>query len=227
MSSTCAPTRPRLSSAPDLSFEFEYAAERNGEALDSDAWTLQGAYELSDVTWKPKLSYRYAFFQGDDPDRRQRSLRSAVPRLLRLGHLVAGRDCGRVLPVELEPEVASDPRAPDAHRRRRRRADVLQVPLDQPEAVGPEVTDTDVAFEVDAYVDWKLNANFTLSLVGAFADPGRPSSRRPAAPRTSPTGWSTSATASETGASSPPSAIVISHEPRAEERPGSGRSTTG
>ena len=30
---------PRL---PDLSFEFEYALEDNGDALDSNAWTLQG-----------------------------------------------------------------------------------------------------------------------------------------------------------------------------------------
>ena len=56
-----------FSSAPDLSFEFEYAAERNGDALDSNAWTAQGTYELSDVTWKPTFTYRYAFFQGDDP----------------------------------------------------------------------------------------------------------------------------------------------------------------
>ena len=44
--------------------------------------------------------------------------------------------------------------------------------LDQPQAIGPEVTDTDVAFEIDVYVDWKVNANFTVSFVGAFADPG-------------------------------------------------------
>ena len=76
---------------PDLSFEFEYAAERNGDALEADAWTLQGAYEFSDVSWKPTFTYRYAFFEGDDPaDRRERELRSAVPRLLRLGHVVAG-----------------------------------------------------------------------------------------------------------------------------------------
>ena len=52
---------------PDVSFEVEYASERNGEALDSKAWTLQGAYEFNKATWKPKLSYRYARFQGDDP----------------------------------------------------------------------------------------------------------------------------------------------------------------
>jgi hypothetical protein len=35
------------------------------------------------------------------------------------------------------------------------------------------VTSSDAAFEIDAYADWKINANFTLSLVGAFADPGK------------------------------------------------------
>jgi hypothetical protein len=53
---------------PNLSFEFEYASERNGDALDSNALTLQGAYEFSDVAWTPAVSYRYAFFQGDDPE---------------------------------------------------------------------------------------------------------------------------------------------------------------
>ena len=45
--------------------------------------------------------------------------------------------------------------------------------LDQPQSIAPDVTDTDVAFEIDAYVDWKINANVTVSLVGAFADPGK------------------------------------------------------
>ena len=36
---------------PELAFEFEYATERNGDALQADAWTLQGSYELSDVSW--------------------------------------------------------------------------------------------------------------------------------------------------------------------------------
>ena len=56
-----------LRNIPDLSFEFEDASERNGEALDSNAWTAQGSYELSDVGWKPTFTYRYAFFEGDDP----------------------------------------------------------------------------------------------------------------------------------------------------------------
>lgn len=43
---------------------------------------------------------------------------------------------------------------------------------DQPQSVGPDVTASEVAFELDAYVDWKLNANFAVSLLGAYADPG-------------------------------------------------------
>jgi hypothetical protein len=44
--------------------------------------------------------------------------------------------------------------------------------FDHPESVGPEVTSSDAAFEIDAYVDWKVNTNFTVSLIGAFANPG-------------------------------------------------------
>ena len=44
--------------------------------------------------------------------------------------------------------------------------------LDQPQAVAPTVTDKDVALETDFYTDWKLNKNFTASIVLAFANPG-------------------------------------------------------
>jgi hypothetical protein len=30
-----------------------------------------------------------------------------------------------------------------------------------------------VAVEVDYYMDWKINKNFSFSFVGAFADPGK------------------------------------------------------
>ena len=44
---------------------------------------------------------------------------------------------------------------------------------DQPGAVGPQVTSKDVAVELDWYMDWKLNKNFTVSFLGAFAKPGK------------------------------------------------------
>ena len=44
--------------------------------------------------------------------------------------------------------------------------------LDHPSALGPAVTSSDAATEIDSYTDWKFNAVFTLSLVAAFANPG-------------------------------------------------------
>ncbi len=73
-----------------LSFEAEYAKEDNGDALDSYAWNALAGYEF-DTSWKPKLSYRYAYFQGDDPaTSEERGLRRPAHGLLRLGHVVAG-----------------------------------------------------------------------------------------------------------------------------------------
>ena len=44
--------------------------------------------------------------------------------------------------------------------------------LDRPAAYAPGVTDAHLAFEIDGYTDWKINKNFTVSFVAAFANPG-------------------------------------------------------
>ena len=41
---------------------------------------------------------------------------------------------------------------------------------DEPARLG--VTSDDVALELDWYMDWNVNDNFTVSFVAAFADPG-------------------------------------------------------
>ena len=50
-----------------LSFELEYAKEDNGDLLDSNAWNALVAWQF-ETAWKPKISYRYAVFEGDDPN---------------------------------------------------------------------------------------------------------------------------------------------------------------
>ena len=161
--------------APDLSFEFEYASERNGEALDSNAWTFQGAYELSDSAWKPKLSYRYAFFQGDDP---ATSSNEAFDPLFLGFH-----DWGTWWQGEIAGEYFLSNSNLKSH--------LVRVHVSPTDAVsgglmffkfsfdqsgvgcGPGVTDSDAAFEIDAYTDWKVNSNFTVSVLVAYADPGK------------------------------------------------------
>ena len=54
--------------AVPFNIEMEFAREDNGEALDSSAWYVMANYSFDDRRWQPKLQYRYAFFEGDDPD---------------------------------------------------------------------------------------------------------------------------------------------------------------
>ena len=163
----------RSPTAPGLSFEFEYASERNGEALDSNAWTMLGAYQLENIAWKPKLSYRYAFFQGDDPTT---SANEAFDPLL-LGF----NDWGTWWQGEIAGEYFLSNSNLKSHQFRahvqpvrhdQRRVIFFDFGLDQPQAVAPTVTDKDVAFETDFYTDWKLTKQLTASIVLAFANPG-------------------------------------------------------
>ena len=65
---------------PGLSFELEYVHEDNGDRLGSDAFNGLVGYELANVAWKPRLSYRYAYFEGDDDcTPRNESFDSLIP----------------------------------------------------------------------------------------------------------------------------------------------------
>ncbi len=44
---------------------------------------------------------------------------------------------------------------------------------DQPASFGTGVTSDHVGTELDAYVDWKVNGNFTASFILAYAEPGK------------------------------------------------------
>jgi len=160
---------PNLS---DLSFEAEYAYEKNGNLINSYAWTTQGAYQLSKVIWKPKFSYRYAFFEGNDPN---------TPTNEAFDPLFVGfYDWGAWWQGEIAGEYFLSNSNNISHQARLHLTPTdrlgwgvmgywFRVP--RPSAFGPGVTSSNVAFEFDSYMDWKINKNFTLSVVGAFADP--------------------------------------------------------
>jgi hypothetical protein len=162
-----------IPAAPDLSIEFEYASERNGDLLQSNAWTLRGAWLFSSTRWTPEVSYRYARFQGDDPETEVReSFDPLLPGLHDWGSWWQGEIAGEYfLPnsnlVSHQVRLHVDPTEKVG-------AGLIAYRFlaDQPGSFGPQVTSRDLAFELDLYVDWSLNQNVTLSLVGAFANPG-------------------------------------------------------
>ncbi|MGE5833939.1 MAG: alginate export family protein, partial [Acidobacteriota bacterium] len=163
-----------IARVPDFSFEVEYAAERNGDALHSNAWTLQGTYELGSVRWTPALTYRYAFFQGDNPrTNRSEAFDPLFPGFYDWGSWWQGEIAGEYFlsNSNLKSHLVRAHVSP---------AEPLEGGLmfykfiaDRPASVAPRVTSSDLALEIDAYVDWKLNQNFAISFLGAFADPGK------------------------------------------------------
>ncbi len=151
-----------------------YASERNADALNSNAWTLQGAYELSKTRWTPTLSYRYAFFEGDDPDTTANEAFDAL--------FLGFSDWGTWWQGEIAGEyfLSNSNLVSYLFRAHVSPSDAIGAGLmffkfvaDKPASVAPGVTDKDLANEIDAYVDWELNSNFTVSVVGAYADPGK------------------------------------------------------
>jgi len=161
-----------LSSLPGLGFEGEYAREHNGSLLDSTAWTVQASYEF-DVAWKPRLSYRFAYFQGDDPA----TSRSEAFDALFLGFY----DWGSWWQGEIAGEYFISNSNLLSHQVRLHVTPIDSIGtglifykfvLDKPAAVGPTVTSSDVAIELDWYADWKINKHFTISAVAAWASPG-------------------------------------------------------
>ena len=157
---------------PGLAFELEYAYEQTGDLLKSNAVTAQAGYEMGTVTWKPRLSYRFAYFEGDDP---------ATPTNEGFDMLLPGfYDWGTWWQGEIAGEYFISNSNMISHQVRLHLTPGESVGagliaylfrLDKPAALGPSVTSKDVAFELDGYCDWKLNKAFTVSFVAAFASP--------------------------------------------------------
>jgi hypothetical protein len=157
---------------PDLALEGEYAREDNGDLRSSTAWTAQAGYELSKVAWKPRLSYRYAFFQGDDPaTSKDESFDALIPGFYDWGTWWQGEIAGEYFlsnsnlishQVRLHLKPAGSVSGGLMG---------FAFQLDQPASLAPGVTSKDLALELDGYCDWSVNSNFIVSFIAAFAHP--------------------------------------------------------
>ncbi len=161
-----------LKRIPELAFEAEYVREENGQLLASTAWTAQASYELAKVTWKPRISYRYAFFQGDDlKTTKNEGFDMLLPGFYDWGTWWQGEIAGEYflansnlishqVRVHLTPSEAVG-------------AGLIgyNFLLDQPDYFGTPVTSKDLATELDGYTDWKVNQNFLISFLAAIAHP--------------------------------------------------------
>ena len=158
---------------PGLSFEAEYARETNGDFLAATGWTLQAAYQLSDRVWTPTLSYRYAFFEGDDPATAvSEAFDPLFPGFNDWGQWWQGEIAGEYL-------LSNSNLVSHMLRAHAEPSDsigtglmLFRFSLDQPASYAAGVTDAALAFEADWYLDWQFHPNFTASIVAAYANPG-------------------------------------------------------
>lgn len=158
---------------PNLSFEAEYAMEDNGDLISSTAWAAQVAYQFGTGGWSPKVSYRYAFFEGDDP---------GTPVNEGFDPLFTGfYDWGSWWQGEIAGEyfLANSNLISNQVRVAFAPSEAVSTgligysfTLDQPAWYGIPVTSKNIAGEFDLYMDWKANSNFTVSVIAAFANPG-------------------------------------------------------
>ena len=163
---------------PGLAFEVEYAREDNENLINSTAWNAQVSYQFARRKWQPRLSYRYAYFQGDDPATADNeSFDSFIPGFQDWGTWWQGEIAGEYF-------LANSNLVSHQLRLHLTPSEALSGGLigysfqaDQPATFAAGVTSRSIATELDAYADWALNDNFTISFVAAYANPGEAASQ--------------------------------------------------
>jgi Alginate export len=158
---------------PDLSFELELATEANGLLRHSNAWTLRAGYALSGVVWTPDISYRYARFEGNKPGSlRNEAFDPLFPGFVDWGTWWQGEIAGEYF-LSNSNLASRQIRVRAAPSERIETGLLLYgFALDQPATYGPGVTSSRLGFEADWFLDWTINRTVSLSVVGAFANPG-------------------------------------------------------
>ena len=158
-----------LKSLPGLGIEAEYALESNS-LVESSAFNVLASYELSKARWKPRLSYRYAFFQGDDGGTtKSEAFDPLIPGFYDWGTWWQGEIAGEyflpnsnLISHQVRLHVTPSESVSGG-------LFGYQFQFDQPAAAG--ATSSSVAFEIDGYADWKINSNFLASFIFAYAMP--------------------------------------------------------
>ncbi len=156
-----------------LTIEAEWAWEDNGLALDSTAWYVQPYWTWEETPWQPTLYYRYAYFEGDNPDTRaNEDFNPLFPDFYDWGSWWQGEIAGEfflsnsnlkthMLRLHIKPNSSIGTGLI-----------YFDYLLDQPGSYQGGVASDKLAREINWYMDWKVNKMFTFSFVLARNNPG-------------------------------------------------------
>ena len=160
-----------LPSIPEFSFLGEYVKEKNGAALDAQGWYTDFSWQFKELSWQPKLSYRYASLEGDDPD----TLTDEA-----FDHLHYGfPDWGTWYQGEIIGTYILGNSNLNSHLLRLKAKPSKDISLnllyfrflsDQPQSRG--INSEHLADEINFIADWNINKSFSITGVLAIAIPG-------------------------------------------------------
>ena len=167
----------RLYTAPfdlPLSLDAEWVYEDNGQALDATAWYIQPSWTWDEARWPTVLYYRYAYFEGDNPDTpANEDYDPLFPGFYDWGSWWQGEIAGEYLIsnsnlVSHMLRLHTDPTS-----RIGTGLIWFDFSLDQPGSYEGGVQSDELGQEINWYMDWAFHRMFTLSLVLARTEPGR------------------------------------------------------
>lgn len=157
-----------------LDIDAEWVWEDNGPALDATAWYIQPYWSWEEASWPTTLYYRYAYFEGDDPDTlTNEAFDPLFPAFYDWGSWWQGEIAGEYF-------ISNSNLITNMLRVHTRPSDSIgtgliyfNYKLDQPGSYQGGVLSDDLGDEINWYMDWKFSPLFSLSLVLARTSPGR------------------------------------------------------
>ena len=153
--------------------QAEYAREDNGEALDASAWYLQANWHVGERGWGPVLTYRYAWFEGDDPGTPANEAYDPLfPGFEDWGTWWQGEIAGEyfISNSNLNTHMVQL----SLHPTETIRTGLLyfQYRLNERGSYEGGVSSDDLGEEVNFHLDWKFHRNWSTSFVLARNEPG-------------------------------------------------------
>jgi hypothetical protein len=150
----------------------EYVHETNDQ-IEADGWYAQVSYTAEQVPWSPVFSYRYAHFDGDDPN---------TPDDERFREIAYGfTDWGTWYQGEVTGEYALGNGNVNSHMVRTKAQPLEDVTLnliyynftfDEPASVAPGVTSDDWGDEINFIAEWQATEELYLNFVFGALFPG-------------------------------------------------------
>jgi hypothetical protein len=156
-----------------LTLSGEYV-HQTSDQIKANGWYAQAAYEAKELPWTPLFSYRYATFDGDDPNTaRNENFRSIAYGYTDYGTWYQGEITGNY-PLGNNNLTSHLLRAKmQASEKVTLNLLYYNFTLDHPATLGAGVTSDDWGDEIDFIVDWQATDKIYVIGVAAVLFPGK------------------------------------------------------